>query len=226
VELATRTLVFDRGGIQLDGANRVRFTYPRADNLRFSSPLLNDRNYELSGGGPWREVIGRVVRGQKPVGFVDSSDPELMEEHAGVVEPSPDPMRDAARMALDGGRCVLLHSVTFDDDAAPITFCSASLSGRLRDVFDLEALISDYRAYTAAAGPDAADGIAEELRLLADADVSEFLDFRVIEGDRELESTAADWARRGLLFGYPVDTTAALVCETLGVPGCGSEYVD
>lgn len=84
---------------------------------------------------------------------------------------------------------------------------------------------ADYRAYAAAAGPDAGDAIAGELRHLGTADVSDFLDFGVIEGDWDDVAGPADWVRRGLLFGYPVESTAALVCEALEIPGCGSSYV-
>lgn len=228
VDLVTRTLRFDRGGIQAPGCGAVRFTYPRIA-ASFSSPLLNDRNYELSGGGPWRDVLGQVTGARKPVCFLDSAEPKNRAEYPGVLEPSPDPMRDAARIALDAGCCVLLYMAMSDEDDEGdevTTFCSASISGRIRDVFDLDALIADYRAYTAAAGPDAVDDIASELRSVGSADVSDFLDFGVLEGDWDVVARPADWARRGLLFGYPVDSTAALICETLEIPGCGSSYVD
>lgn len=225
MELGTKTLIFDRGGLSLEGCNAERFTYPRIE-ARFSSPLLNDRNYELCGGGPWREVIGQVTRRLKPVGFVDSSHPQMLEEELGIVDPSLDPMREAARMTLDAGCYVLLHSTTLDDRDEPTVFCSASIDGRIKDIFDLDALIADYRDYTTSAGPEAGDDIAEELRAIATADISDFLEFGAIEGDWNTTPRPGDWARRGLLFGYPVETTAAIICQDLGIPGCGSEYVE
>jgi hypothetical protein len=225
IELATKTLRFDRGGIDVEGCNAARFTYPRIASPRFASPLLNDRNYELSGGGPWRDVIGQVTARRKPVGFVDSSQPRNLEEYAQIPELLDDPMRAAAWTALDAGCSVLLYTVTWDDQEEPTTFCSASINGRIGEVLDVEALIADYRDYTAVGAPQISERIAEELRALESADVSEFLQFEMIEGDTRAPSPG-DWARRGLLFGYPVETTVAMICGDVGIDGCGVQYID
>lgn len=78
--------------------------------------------------------VAQVTGARKPVGFVDSGDPKNRAEYAGVAEPSPDPMREAARIALEAGCCVLLHTTMFEDDDETTIFCSVSISGRVGDV--------------------------------------------------------------------------------------------
>jgi hypothetical protein len=222
MRLLTKTIRFDRAGLAAPGYEVSRFTFPDIDR-HFKSELLNDRNYALSGGAPWRAVLGQVVDRRKPVGFVDSEDANEM--------------RDAARLALDGGCAVRFAVVTLpcEGDSEPtrrVAFCSAAIEGRVGEVFDIETLLTDYRSFLEVVEDEdrreqAWASITDKLHALADAEVPDFLEFTAVEGTWwEGTPTPADWARRGLLFGYPVETTAALMLEDLGVAGCGSDYGD
>lgn len=223
LQRARRTLWFDQGDATALDPSGKQFTFPTIVAPRFNSPLVNDRNYELSGPCRWEDLIGRVTTRAKPTAFVNTAEIR-QNEHLGGRRIDPyEAVREAARRALDAECCVRLVSSesTFERRLS----CAVSISGRVADVFDLDALLADYQAYTRRAGAHVAASIADELEAIADCDVSEFLDFRRLIGPPEGDSAPGDWARRGLLLGYPVDTTAAIICEEAGLRRCGSRYV-
>lgn len=215
---ATTTQVADRTSLSVSfdrgrgPEETVEFFFPQIDPV-FSSDLVNRRNLEISGGAPWEWLVGRVVDRLKPVCFVDSADADLM--------------RDAAATALAGGCGVQFQPHHFAEDswndARDHFFVSAAVPGVIADLFDLDALLADYHSYLAEAAHDAVEDIEREISRISRRSPCDFLDFGKVEvswiGGRR---TPGELARCGLLLGYPVETTAALICGDLGLPGCGS----
>ena len=93
-------------------------------------------------------------------------------------------------------------------------------TGRVGERFDLGALIADYNAYFLF-HPEVSAAIEEELDKLSRRDISSFLDFRSVEADvwRDEKRTGPEYARCGLLLGYPVWSTVAIIGKRLGLPG-------
>jgi hypothetical protein len=95
-------------------------------------------------------------------------------------------------------------------------FCSAGIPGVVGRQLDLDALVADYRELTAEAGPLVGGQIAAELRRIGRRAFADCLSFRDVDSDL----TPAGWARCGLLLGYPVETTAAIIGTVLRIGGC------
>lgn len=129
---------------------------------RFTSPLVNDRNYELSGISRWQDLIERVTTRSKPVGFVNCAAVRAHQRYGGQSFGFNDPMREAARRGIDAGCCVRLDRYHDWREPEPTFSCAVSISGRVADVFDLDALLADYRAYARAAGAEVAASIVDE----------------------------------------------------------------
>jgi hypothetical protein len=159
---------------------------------RFRSPLVNQRNWQLAGDDGWEATLDRVIRRRKPIAFVDSDHP-------------PD-MTEAVRRAMAAG-CPVQWSEGF---------CSAGIPGRVGRQFDLDALVADYRELTADAGALVGAQIAAELRRVGVREFADCLSFRDVDSDL----TPGGWARCGLLLGYPVETTAAIIGTVLRIRGC------
>jgi hypothetical protein len=153
---------------------------------------VNQRNLQLAGDDGWEALLDRVLRRRKPVAFLDSDDPADMVE--------------AVRRAMLAG-CPLQWS----GDR-----CSVGVPGLVRREFDLDALIADYRELTAEAGATAGALIANELRWVGFRAFEDCLSFVDVESDL----TPAGFARSGLLLGYPVETTAAMIGRLLRIKGC------
>lgn len=90
-----------------------------------------------------------------------------------------------------------------------------TLGGRIGEVFDLDALLADYEAWLADA-PRTLGLVEGELQYLADYDLADFADFCVIEDHKRPIVTLV---RCGLLLGYPVDSTVALIRQRVGLSG-------
>lgn len=167
------------------------YVYPRI-HVRFRSPLVNQRNLQLAGDDGWEALLDRVLKHRKPVAFLDSTDSTDL-----VV---------AVQRAMEA-RCPVQWSEGF---------CSVGVPGRVRSQFDLEALIADYRELTAEAGTRVGGEIAAELYRIGYREFAGCLNFEDVETD----FTPAGYARCGLLLGYPVETTAAMMGRLLGINGC------
>ena len=89
-----------------------------------------------------------------------------------------------------------------------------STSAVIGDQFDIAALIQDYAEWLPEA-PEAARQIAEALTAAGGRQLRDFLNFR----DVGCAMTPAELARSGLLLGYPVETTVALIRQDLGLSG-------
>lgn len=202
-------ITFDRGR---GPEETVEFFFPHI-NPTFSSPLVNARNLEISGGAPWQWLISRVVNSLKPVGFVDGADEAEMKK--------------AAKTALAAacGAQFLPHHFPEDEwnEGRDHFFVSAAVPGVINEMFDLDSLLADYHAYLTEAPREAIEDIEREIGRISRRSPCDFLDFAKVEvswvGSRR---RPGELARCGLLLGYPVETTAALICGDLGLRGCGS----
>jgi len=198
-----RAISFDRGAGPEEGHT---YLFPKIQES-FSSPLVNERNLEVSAGGPWQDVVRQVTNDLKPVGFVESGEGQ---------------MREAAKCGLEAGCAVQNSRYAFSSGGA-CWFTSVAQTGRIEERFDIESLIADYRAYFAE-HPKVAEAIGEELAKLGRFDISCYLDFSDVEADlsgvwKDEKSAGAEYARCGLLLGYPVWSTVAVIGKTLKLPG-------
>jgi len=199
-----RKCSFDRGAGPEEGHTYV---FPEIRGS-FSSPLVNERNLEISAGGPWQVIVEQVTAGLKPVGFVDSGE---------------DQMRAAAQQGLSSGCAVHNHRYSFNDGSNPCWFTSVAQTGRVGERFDIAALIADYNAYFLF-HPEVSEAIEKELDKLSGRDISCFLDFGSVEANiwKDEEKTGPEYARCGLLLGYPVWSTVAIIGKRLKLPGYGT----
>lgn len=188
---------FGRIVVQLERRGEAQefhaYVYPRLRHPRFRSPLVNVRNLALSGDDAWEALLARVLGRRKPIAFVSSwvrSD-----------------MLEAARRAMGAG-CAVQWS--------PDGLCSVGIPGVVHRELGLGAVIADYREITAAAGPEAGERIASELRRIGYRAFADCLSF----GDVESDGSPAGYARCGLLLGYPVESTSAFIGRVLRIDGC------
>jgi hypothetical protein len=194
VRLTSQTLCFE-------GNYEEQYTFPEIKEA-FFSPMVDTRNLVLGRTAGDPEIIQRVNKKLKPVGFIDSRNPELM--------------RVAAQESLAAG-CAVKHYQYVGDDWS-CWFTSASQTGRIRDQFDLDALISDYRAYFGEG--ETYEAIHKELTRIGRQDISCFLSFSDVEADLfsiqgQNKNPGAEYARCGLLLGYPVWSTVSIIGKHL-----------
>ena len=164
--------------------------------MNFSSSLLNPENLRLvSESGDCAALVGRVCSRQKPMAFVDG----------GRKRPLVD-LEDVARRA---GLATRLHRYVFTCGPRPVIsyFLSVAITDVIGEAVDVEALAREYsRWFSGEAGLVAR--IAAELERLRPMRFPDFLDF----GDAEVRSASVhEYARTGLLFGYPVESTCRLM---------------
>jgi len=202
-QFVERTVSLDRGvGPREDRTYR----FPKIQSS-FSSPLVAERNLEISDGCPWQWIVERVASGLKPVGFVECGEQE---------------MREAALQGIAANCAVLNDRRVFDDGSDACWFTAVSQTGRIEECLDIEALSADYQAYFADY-PEVSADIDQELMEVGRLDISCFLDYHAavvdFPGIQEKEKdVGAEFARCGLLLGYPVWSTAALIGTYLQLP--------
>jgi hypothetical protein len=190
---------------------------------RFRSRFHGVRNLELSGGGPWRRLMARVVDRLKPLAFFDAR----ARRHPVDGWSGDGDLRAAARFAIANDLCLHHDMCTFDgcvmegDRPVVFRFLSTCTFGRIGELFDLRALLNDYAEYLAVAGEagnSALHDIERELARIQRMLLSRFLDFNEVDSD----GSPGGYARCGLLLGYPPETTAALILgNVLEAPGYG-----
>ncbi|MDX6549093.1 MAG: hypothetical protein QOG33_2643, partial [Gaiellales bacterium] len=186
----------------------------------FTSGFHSIRNLELSGGGPWRRLMSRVVAGHKPMALFSAS----AVRHPVDGWRGDGDLRAAARFALSHD-LNLHHELWTPDDgctgdtARLLTVC---VQGRIGELCDLDALRRDYREYLAVAGKHGSSALREierELLYLERKQVSHFLGLDGVGSD----CSPAGYVRSGLLLGYPPETTAAIILgNVLMLPRYGS----
>jgi hypothetical protein len=183
----------------------LKFWHPHIE-ARFSSPLVASENLAISGDGEWQRIAGRVARRLKPIGFVDGPRQE---------------MQKAAALVEEAGGLAYRERNKYNDarDA-----CTLTIAGTIGGTFNLDALIADYHDYLAV-DPELATQVEKELRRLSPlyfADFFEFGDVEVVFVDHA--RLAGSLARCGLLLGYPIESTVALILSDYGLPGGHTRY--
>lgn len=164
-----------------------RFYFPRI-TPRFSSPMVRVENLWANYTASDRTILAWVGNGLKPTGYLNrlrclTLAPEglVLRVWAGWWPRSP---------AMVG--------ITMQTD-------------RVRDVFDLDALASDYSAYLADAPSAAVAEVHAAIRRLAPKRFTDLLDFGLVGYLKR----PADYVRAGLLLGYPVGSTVAILRQDL-----------
>lgn len=184
----------------------LSFWHPQLRS-RFSSPLVDAVNLTIAGDSGWKRTAGRVAERLKPIGFVDGELAE-MEKAAALVEAA-------------GGHSLIRRARAYGETFA---FCTLTVDGVIGESFDLQALALDYHDYLAT-GTGLAEQIERELARLAPLRFSDFFAFGDVEvSSRNGVRDPGSLARCGLLLGYPVETTAALILSDHRLPSGHTSY--
>jgi len=166
---------------------------------KFRSDLHTPANLIASTQADQGDLIDLAVSGRKPVSFI------TVRQHTTA-------QRIAAR-AIAQQRNVQLTHHQMSSGADNWWNLTISLTGRVHESIDTEALCADYAAWCADQ-PDRAEQITDLLLRAASKDFSEYMNFTSAEtlpGDSQDHLTVT-----GMLLGYPPASTAALI----GLPGC------
>jgi hypothetical protein len=165
--------------------------------------MMSMENLLLGRTNDWRSLTARVVNGQKPIAFNSST--------------ARQPMREAADIGFKAG-CAVLHFRS-TGVSYKYWFTSVAQIGVIGETFNLDALLDDYRHYYRS-HPSAMEAVERELGSLSYRDISSFVAFGDLEADvpgimdGKLHP-AGEYARTGLLLGYPVQSTAKLVLDEI-----------
>lgn len=170
------------------------YEYPDIERS-FSSPMVNDYNLHLCGGWAWKdidltqEIIDRVITGLKPVGFTYTTGKrgkEWLLEQEGIAQQA-----GCLTYIFNEDKCLGI--------AYPHKCC---------EIFDLDALESDYMKYAEVLGGDHRfDDVEEALDILS---FYNFIDFfeEFAAGDPTLDR---EFIIAGLLLGYPIESTVSII---------------
>ena len=211
----TRLLI--EGEVRDSGGWRYRRITPE-----FDSPLVNDLNLALCGGwnladpesGRWvtdRLIVEQVLSGRKPLGEVFFNGPRDADRPEWMPADWTRPQAMAKARALEAvavGRGLSVR-VSEADGANGGVFVCLSHRGTLGGLFDLDGLAGDYRGYLADV-PKWAERVVGELTLARGVRLEEFA-----EGSRPFVGEPLPVC--GLVLGYPIWSTAALVRQGLQV---------
>jgi hypothetical protein len=224
--------------VVIDGVpQRTRDYRYRRITPAFASPLVNDVNLALCGGfsvfekAPGKKLNGKtfvrqvldgtnknvegemivkqVFDGHKPLGSV-----YLVGDDSSWWDTTPTQARDrAAALASEAERLGLAVRVEESEEngyySAPGAIqvdITLSHRGTLGELFDLDTLAEDWRSYLAG-HPDEAARTAKQLAGLRDMRLEQFMDVKF---------DATPTPVFGLVLGYPVWSSAALVLDVLG----------
>jgi len=185
-----------------------KYRYPRSERTFFSH-LINDYNQNLAGGWYWKyredgsqrsknesnnEIIfERVMRGSKPLGGLRYWPDETMKSRSLLLKLLASP---------------LAFHCNGDDGSLRINICR---KGRLKKIFDLKRLAADYIAMEQA-GKSALLGSSEEIRCffssIKDNCLEDYLNF-----DHLHPVSRFDFIQTGLILGYPMENTYALLLK-------------
>ncbi len=185
--IKTKDVLFISNGILLN-----KYKFPKI-KTRFNSPMLNFFNLHLCGGWFWpninvkKEILRRVIKGLKPMGDIVDKIAEI---------------REISNKAESAG---LEYSIIphFLKDHREITFCK---DGKFEELFDVEALFSDYSKYYFAIFKKIQGEYQAVASKIANRRLSDFLDFNV--GTPGMES---DLIITGLILGYPIWSTVSVM---------------
>lgn len=177
-----------------NGYKMAMYKYPDIKRS-FSSPMVNDYNLHLCGGWSWRdvnerqEIVDRVIAGLKPTGFTYAfeKDREWLEQQES--------------MAQQAGcsTCAYETHLLRLGVAYPHQCC---------EIFDLDALKTDYMKYAGILGGGYRfDDVEEALDVLCSYNFTNFFEEFAV-GDPTSNSEAIV---TGLLLGYPIESTVSII---------------
>jgi hypothetical protein len=168
--------------------------------MAFSSSLLNPENLRLGNESADCDdaLVRRACSRQKPVAFLDNRRKRPLTA-----------LEDIAREAGLAAR--LWRSVITCGGPVTHFFLSVAMTDVIGEAVDLDALALEYsRRFVA--HPGLVGYISAELERLRLMRFSDFLDF----GDVEITGAGVyEYARTGLLLGYPVDSTCQVMERTI-----------
>jgi len=166
---------------------------------RFRSDLHTPANYVAATQAEQGDLIDLAVSGRKPVSFI------TVQTHATA-------QRIAAR-AIAQRRNVQLTHHQMSSGSDNWWNLTISLTGRVNEHIDIDALCADYTAWSADQ-TDRAQSITDLLQRAGQKDFSKLMDFASVE--THPTDSQDQLAVTGMLLGYPPASTAALI----GLPGC------
>lgn len=193
-----------------NGWTLVRYRYPREANISFFSPMVNWFNLLFCGGfyvldqdkqriDTPKRLFQRVMDGMKPIGFHSVKEDEL-EDMLKWIE-------------LSG----LPYKVTYPEFLKKhfnSVLIGISQKGLVKDHFNLESLIESYSLLGAKSKPSfnpIALGDEMRIRQLGEMELSYFL-----EGwDYAHPKTNFELIKTGLLLGYPIESTFAIISGSI-----------
>lgn len=162
----------------------------------FASSLLSAENLrignESAGGEP---LVDLVCSRRKPVAFLDATSKRSLVR--------------LEKRAQEAGLATRLSSYTFTCGPRPYTvyFLSVAIRDVIGEAVDVDALRLEY-ARRFSGDPELVAEISAELERLRSMRFSDFLEF----GDVEVRTAELyEYARTGLVLGYPVESTCRLM---------------
>ena len=178
-----------------NGVEHLHYIYPDITRV-FYSPMLQDENLYFCGGFfiypqdlHRQMLLERVIQKSKPMAFIVCSKIEEMHQF------------QEKALAYD----LATYQVPRTDEKYELGF---SNRGQMTDLFDIDALIQDYRTY-----------LEPEIELWYDDIIAvktmrleEFLTFNYANPLIYL-----DYILVGLILGYPIETTAAIMLRDIDV---------
>jgi len=170
----------------------MKYKYPKIDST-FESPMLNAFNLHLCGGWRWpnvnvkEEILNRVIQGLKPVGDIVDEDHNI---------------ERFKQIAEKEGLTFSVYPHSWKGHKS-ITICR---DGKFNEIFDIEALFSDYCKYFLAIFKKTKGRYQDFRRRIASCKLSNFLDF-----DIGYPNSFSDVIITGLILGYPVWSTVAVM---------------
>lgn len=111
-----------------------------------------------------------------------------------------------------------------EDAGEPVVI---AMTGIVGDRLDVETLIAAWARYLQESPMPAVLGTIErELRRVAKLPFAVFENTQWADASALVQGDVGGLARAGLLYGYPPESTAAMIGEGLGIPGCAHAIVN
>lgn len=187
--------------LAINNGNLVRrYKYPKIE-IPFKSKMVRWENLHFCGGlgipkpdgtnaGANDELLQAVIDGLKPVGFIITDKPEIYINKA---------MKSQCKYTI--------NNVAWLQNYKEVAIANG---GKLKDNFDLNSLIESYRSMSREVGWNLLTK-EDESRLLSkgNCDLSDFL----VDWDYANPKSNYDLALTGLLLGFPIESTVAIMIE-------------
>ena len=193
-ESAVHAIIFIQGGRVAD------YGYPRVDRM-FASPMINDFNLHFIGRWQWPfenegdALVERIAEYLKPAGLITAS-------------------KDQGPGLLQKARDAGLGAVFQDDEPRGVQYLGFAVRGTFIELFDLDSLVADYKAYEREARflhDDSAVDIELMIASIKNDSIMSHVERFLCMNPGDI----ADIITSGLIFGYPIETTVAFLAGTI-----------